>query len=119
VGLLTGNLERGAALKLRSAGVAPERFALGAYGSDAAERPALPAIAQRRAEALVGRDIPGSSVVIVGDTPDDVACARSIGARTVAVATGFYDAAALAAAGATHVFSDLSETVAVLDALLA
>jgi phosphoglycolate phosphatase len=119
VGLLTGNLERGAALKLRSAGVAPERFALGAYGSDAAERPALPAIAQRRAEALVGRDIPGSSVVIVGDTPDDVACARSIGARTVAVATGFYDAAALAAAGATYVFSDLSETVAVLDALLA
>ena len=62
VGLLTGNLERGAALKLRSAGVAPERFALGAYGSDAAERPALPAIARRRAEALLGRDIPGTNV---------------------------------------------------------
>jgi phosphoglycolate phosphatase len=86
VGLLTGNLERGAALKLRSAGVAPDRFAVGAYGSDAAERPALPAIARRRAEALTGRDIPGGDVVIVGDTPEDVACARSIGARTIGVA---------------------------------
>lgn len=118
VGLLTGNLERGAALKLRSAGVAPDRFAVGAYGSDAAERPALPAIARRRAEALLGRDIPGTNVVIVGDTPDDIACARGIGARTIGVATGSYDITALAAAGATHVFSDLTDTAAVLDALL-
>jgi phosphoglycolate phosphatase len=119
VGLLTGNLERGAALKLRAAGVAPQRFAVGAYGSDAAHRPDLPAIARRRAEALTGRAIPGSEVVIVGDTPEDVACARGIGARTVGVATGRFDEAALAAAGATHVFPSLAPTAAVLDALLA
>jgi len=119
VGLLTGNLERGAVLKLRSAGVAPARFAVGAYGSDAGRRPELPAIARRRAEAVSGRAISGDEVMIVGDTPDDVACARAIGARTVAVATGGYDVAALAAVGATHVFADLSDTVAVLDALLA
>ncbi len=119
VGLLTGNLERGAALKLRSAGIDPARFAVGAYGSDAAHRPELPAIARRRAESLNGSRIAGEDVVIVGDTPDDIACGRPIGARTVAVATGHYDVAALAAAGATHVFADLSETAAVLEALLA
>ncbi len=118
VGLLTGNVERGAALKLRSAGIAPGRFALGAYGSDAAHRPELPDIARRRAEALLGAPLSGRDVVIIGDTPDDVACARPIAARTVAVATGQYDPAALRAAGATHVFGDLSDTRAVLDALL-
>lgn len=119
VGLLTGNLERGAALKLRSAGIDPSRFAVGAYGSDAAHRPELPAIARGRAESLTGRSIAGPDVVVIGDTPDDVACARPIGARTVAVATGRYDVTVLAAAGATHVFADLSDTAAVLDALLA
>lgn len=118
VGLLTGNVARGAELKLRSVGIAPARFALGAYGSDAAHRPELPDIARRRAEALLGVSISGQDVVIVGDTPDDVACARPIAARTVAVATGQYDQAALCAAGATHVFADLSDTRAVLDALL-
>jgi len=55
----------------------------------------------------------------VGDTPDDVACARPMGARTVAVATGFFDTAALRAAEATHVFETLSDTRAVLEALFA
>jgi phosphoglycolate phosphatase-like HAD superfamily hydrolase len=119
VGLLTGNLERGAALKLQSAGIDPSRFAVGAYGSDAPDRPELPAIARRRAESLTGRAIAGEHVIVIGDTPDDVACARPIGARTVAVATGRYDVSALAAAGATHVFADLSDTAAVMEALLA
>jgi phosphoglycolate phosphatase len=118
VGLLTGNLERGAALKLHSAGIAPTRFALGAYGSDAAHRPDLPDIARRRAEHLLGTQIAGADVVIIGDTPDDVACARPIGARTIGVATGYFDVAALRAAGASWVFADLSDTRAVLDALI-
>ena len=117
VGLLTGNVERGAALKLRSAGIDPARFRVGAYGSDGAHRPDLPAIAQRRAADL-GATIAGSDVVIIGDTPDDVRCGRPIGARTVAVATGWFDVAALSAAGATHVFADLSDTARVLEALL-
>lgn len=118
VGLLTGNVAHGARLKLQSARIDPDRFKVGAFGSDAADRPALPAIARARAEALVGRSIAGDSVVIIGDTPDDVACARPIGARTVAVATGAYDVTALRAAGATHVFQDLSDTAAVLAAVL-
>ena len=118
VGLLTGNLEGGAALKLKSAGLDPRRFVVGAYGSDAAHRPALPAIAARRAAERTGQEIPGRDVVIIGDTPDDVACGEPIGARVVAVATGFYDIAALRAAGAARVFADLRDTATVLDAIL-
>ncbi len=118
VGLLTGNLERGAALKLRSAGLDPARFAVGAYGSDSGHRPDLPAIAAERAARRTGRPVPGGNVVIVGDTPADVACGRPIGARTVAVATGSYDVAALRAAGAAHVFATLADTAAVLEAVL-
>lgn len=119
VGLLTGNLERGAALKLRSAGIAPARFAVGAYGSDSHRRSDLPAVAARRAAEHTGRAFTGEQVVILGDTPDDVACGRPIGARAVAVATGFYDVAALRATGAAFVFPDLRDTAAVLAAILA
>jgi len=118
VGLLTGNLARGAALKLASAGLDPARFVVGAYGSDAAHRPDLPGIARDRAEALAQRSIAGEQVIVIGDTPADVACARPIGARTVAVATGSYDVPALRAAGADHAFADLGATRAVLDAIL-
>jgi phosphoglycolate phosphatase-like HAD superfamily hydrolase len=118
VGLLTGNVARGAELKLVSAGLDPRRFALGAYGSDSHRRPDLPAIAARRAAERTGVPVTGGDVVVVGDTPDDVACGRPIGARAVAVATGFYDVAALRAAGADHVFADLADTSAVLDAIL-
>jgi phosphoglycolate phosphatase-like HAD superfamily hydrolase len=119
VGLLTGNLERGAALKLRAAGLDPARFAVGAFGSDSPRRPDLPAIAAERAARHSGRSFTGADIMIVGDTPDDVACGRPIGARTVAVATGFFDVAQLRAAGAAHVFEHLSDTRAVTGALLA
>jgi phosphoglycolate phosphatase len=120
VGLLTGNLERGAALKLRAAGLDPARFAVGAFGSDSPRRPDLPAIAAERAALHTGgsTSFAGADIVIVGDTPDDVDCGRPIGARTVAVATGFYDVAQLRAAGAAHVFEHLADTRAVTGALL-
>jgi phosphoglycolate phosphatase-like HAD superfamily hydrolase len=118
VGLLTGNLEHGAGLKLRSAGLTPARFAIGAYGSDCERRTDLPAVAARRATERTGREFRGSDVVIIGDTPADVACARPLGARAVAVATGFYGADVLRDAGAASVFPDLGDTRAVLAALL-
>lgn len=119
VGLVTGNVVAGAALKLRAAGLDFERFRVGAFGTDSAHRPDLPPIARRRAEARTGRSIAGADVVVVGDTPADVACGRPIGARTIAVATGSYDAQALAAAGAAHVFANLADTAGVLAAILA
>jgi phosphoglycolate phosphatase-like HAD superfamily hydrolase len=119
VGLLTGNVERGAALKLRAAGLDPARFAVGAYGSDSAVRRELPAIAARRAAVRSGRPVSGRDIVIVGDTPEDVTCGRHIGARVVAVATGHYDRASLEAAGAALVLPDLADVAAVVQALLA
>jgi phosphoglycolate phosphatase-like HAD superfamily hydrolase len=119
VGLLTGNVAAGAALKLSSAGLDPERFRVGAFGSDSARRGELPQVAAARATTLTGRRFAGADVVILGDTPDDVACGRSIGARSVAVATGFYDVPALRACGATYVFETLADTRAVLDAIFA
>jgi phosphoglycolate phosphatase len=118
LGLLTGNLERGAALKLRAAGIDPARFKVGAYGSDAAHRPDLPPIAARRAEPFFGRAPAGGEVVIIGDTPADVACGAAIGARAVAVATGSYTVAELAACGAHAVFEDLGDTDRALAAIL-
>jgi phosphoglycolate phosphatase-like HAD superfamily hydrolase len=118
LGLLTGNVAQGAALKLRSGGIAPERFRVGAYGSDAAYRPDLPPIAARRAEAIFGRVPHGADVVIIGDTPADVACGAGIEARALGVATGAYSVSDLEACGAHAVFLDLSETDAVLAAIL-
>ncbi|HET7599596.1 MAG TPA: HAD family hydrolase [Gemmatimonadales bacterium] len=118
LGLLTGNLERGAALKLRSGGIDPARFRVGAYGSDSAHRPDLPAIAAERAAPIFGRVPAGSEVVIIGDTPADIACGAGIGARAVAVATGAYGVAELAACGAHAVFEDLADTERVLAAIL-
>ena len=119
VGLLTGNVQHGAALKLRSAGLDFARFTVGAYGSDSHYRPNLPAIAARRAEQRTRRTFSGADIVIVGDTPDDVACARPMGARTVGVGTGYYTAAQLREAGATHAFDNLGDTAAVIRALFA
>ena len=118
LGLLTGNVEQGAALKLRSGGIDPARFRVGAYGSDAAHRPHLPAIAARRAEPYFGRVPTGSEVVIIGDTPADIHCGQGIAARAVAVATGGYSVSDLAACGPHAVFTDLSATDQVVDAIL-
>jgi len=119
LGLLTGNLARGAALKLRAAGLDPERFRVGAFGSDSSHRPDLPAIAAERASPIFGRVLAGEEVVIIGDTPADVACGSGIGARTVAVATGAYAVAELEASGAHAVFPNLADVEAAVAAILA
>jgi phosphoglycolate phosphatase len=118
VGLLTGNIVEGAALKLRSGGIDPERFRVGAYGSDAAHRPALPAIAARRAEPFFGRVPSGHDVVIIGDTPADIHCGQGISARAIGVATGGYSLADLEGCGPYAVFADLSDTDRVLETIL-
>lgn len=118
VGLLTGNIVSGARLKLGAADLAFSRFALGAYGSDSANRPDLPAIAAARAEQFLGRIPTGHDVVILGDTPADVTCGAGIGARAVAVATGSYSVAELDAAGAWASFDTFVDTDAVLEAVL-
>ena len=89
LGLLTGNVLSGAAQKLRVVGIDVGRFRVGAFGSDGEHRHDLPAIARERASAHVGVDVAGGACVIIGDTPSDVACGKGIGARAIAVATGY------------------------------
>lgn len=117
IGLLTGNIERGAGLKLGSVGLA-DRFVLGAYGSDHERRDQLPPFAIERAKKLTGRVFEGAEIVIIGDTPFDMTCGQAFGVRAVGVATGRYTEEELHEAGAWKVFTDLSETDAVLEALL-
>ena len=118
LGLLTGNVGEGAAAKLRAVGIDPSRFLVNAFGSDHEHRPELPAIARQRAAELLGVDIPGDRVVVIGDTPADVTCGREIGARAIGVATGRYSVDELASYGAHAVFRDLTDTPAVVQAIV-
>ena len=117
LGLLTGNIERGARLKIDSAGISYSRFRLGAFGSDHEIRDQLPAIAVARAEAKLGHHFEGKSVVIVGDTPADIACGVQLGARSIAVATGLFTEEQLAACEPDFLFSTLEDVEAVVRAI--
>jgi phosphoglycolate phosphatase len=119
VGLLTGNLIAGARTKLRAVGIDFHRFKVGAFGSDHEARGELPAVAQRRAREELGVDVSGCDVIVIGDTPADIQCGQSIGARAIAVATGHYSVDQLRAHDPAVVFADLSDTAAVIDAILA
>lgn len=115
VGLGTGNLEDGARLKLRRAGLA-ERFAFGGFGSDAEERAALLRIGAMRGAQRLGIPLADCRVVVVGDTARDVAAAAAIGAACLAVRTGGSADAALRAAGPCTIVDTLAAPE-VLDAL--
>lgn len=117
-GLVTGNFAEPARIKLGHFGLR-RYFGFGAYGDDAPVRDALVPIAverARRARVAVRRP---DDVVVIGDTPLDVQCAAAAGARSVAVATGSCDEAALLEAGAHAVLPDLGDTPTVVDILLA
>ena len=118
LGLLTGNVVHGAERKLRCVGIEFARFPVGAFGSDGEHRHDLPAIARDRASAHIGRPVRGDACVIIGDTPSDIACGRGIGARAIAVATGHYDVASLEACNPHAVFPDLTDTMAIVRAIV-
>ncbi|WP_420456877.1 HAD family hydrolase [Rubrivirga sp.] len=105
MGMLTGNLEPLAYLKIEQIGLGRDELPFGAFGSDDADRNALPAVAARRASERYGREVTPDQLVVIGDTPRDIACARAVGATAVAVATGRYSA------------DDLREADVVLDTL--
>jgi phosphoglycolate phosphatase-like HAD superfamily hydrolase len=115
IGLLTGNYPETGRLKLEAAGIAPERFAVAAWGDEADRRPDLVPLARRRHARHSGQQLPAEQVVIVGDTPHDVECARVHGCRSLAVATGGSTREQLAACGPSRLVDDLSDTAAVLE----
>lgn len=118
VGLLTGNVEAGARIKLAPTGLWP-LFQVGAYGSDDIDRRRLPPIACERARALAGHEFSFDRVTILGDTPLDVDCARACGARAIAVATGFYPYDDLVGCGPDLIFKDFSDVAGVVAQLTA
>jgi phosphoglycolate phosphatase len=117
LGLLTGNVESGARLKLAAVGLDFEQFRINAFGSDNEVRGALPAIAHRRMQDVFGVTLGGRDVVVIGDTPADISCGRALGARAIAVATGSYSVNELKAHHPYAVFQDLSDTDAVMAAI--
>ena len=114
--LLTGNYERAARLKLEHFDLW-RYFECGAFGDDAPDRNSLVPKALARIRARGGPAVGPSDVVVIGDTPHDVACALAAGARPVGVATGPFSADQLRESGAAVVFEDLSDTEAFLDLL--
>ncbi len=108
-GLVTGNYSRAAPLKLRACGLDPAWFEVGAFGDDGRTRPDLVALALKRCAERFGWAPDPSHVIVVGDTPRDVACAHAHGCVAFAVATGRYGIEELRAAGADVVVRDLSD----------
>jgi phosphoglycolate phosphatase-like HAD superfamily hydrolase len=110
VGILTANMPRTAHLKLHAAHYNPHDFDFGVYGSEAPTRTGLAPIALQRAREHLHRDLPPENALFIGDTPEDIACARSIGGQVIAVATGRYSADALAAHQPTVTVENLADT---------
>jgi phosphoglycolate phosphatase len=117
LGLQTGNIQRGARLKLEPAGLNPY-FTVGAFGDDSIDRDKLPQIAVQRVREQCGRIFRGQEVVVVGDTPADISCARCFGARAVVVATGFQSRDELEKAGPDALFDDFSDAGQVVQVIL-
>ncbi len=112
-GLLTGNLRRGAEFKLTHYKVW-HYFGFGAFADDSPRRNDLGPHALRRAKEKHAVEFSPADTFILGDTPHDIECGQVIGAKTIAVATGRYSVAELAAHAPTAVFQDFSDTAAFL-----
>jgi phosphoglycolate phosphatase-like HAD superfamily hydrolase len=107
VGLGTGNVERGARIKLERVGIS-DRFGFGGFGCDAEDRAKLIRVGAERGAARLGVLRERCRVVVIGDTPRDVAAAKAIGAESLAVATGTVAHEELAACSPSHLFASLA-----------
>jgi phosphoglycolate phosphatase len=117
--LLTGNYEPAALVKLGAVGLDHHfDFAVGAFGSDHRDRTRLVPIAVEKARRLYEANLSPADVIVIGDTPRDIACARAGGARAVAVATGQFSLMTLEEHHPDVLLADLSDTEAAAAAIL-
>ncbi len=116
LGLLTGNLQRGARLKLERYGLW-HYFDFGAFADDDMDRNRLGEFARRRALEKHGHEFEGAFIDVIGDTGHDIACGKAFGARTVAVATGSWTREQLARWEPDFLFDDLSQVETVMKTL--
>ena len=118
--LLTGNIEPMAYLKMELVGLEKFFTLPGAFGEESHDRRDLPAIAAERINKHLRSDLRPQQFIVIGDTPNDIACARHFGARVVAVGTGrFYSAEDILACGPDALLPDLTDSELVLDTLAA
>lgn len=117
LGLLTGNIKRGARIKVDALGFDWADFPIGAFGDDHADRNQLGPIAQQRANQHYGRNFSAENIYILGDTTKDIACARALGAKAIAVATGAHSFDHLSKHKPDLLFRDFSEPSAVAEAI--
>lgn len=115
LGLLTGNHSGAVPHKLGAIGIDHDWFSIGAFGDEADARPDLTTLAMRRYATHTGDDARPDRVVVIGDTPADIDCAKAHGCIAFAVATGPYDSAALHGAGADVVVKDLRDPSPLLE----
>ena len=108
LGLGTGNIRKGAEIKLGCVGIY-HRFAFGGFGDDSIDRPTLLMAGARRGADKLGTPIEDCRVVVIGDTPKDIAGAKAIGAESIAVATGMHDVAELKQCDPTVVLANLAD----------
>jgi phosphoglycolate phosphatase-like HAD superfamily hydrolase len=116
-GVVTGNFEATARIKLEAAGLACH-LSVGAFASDSAHRPDLPAIAKGRWEEAAGHAIDSDCCVIVGDTPKDLEAARANRMKCILVGTGRYPIEELRYYAPDACAADLTDTAAITDLLL-
>ena len=118
LGLLTGNIEEGARIKLDFFGL-NDYFNIGAFGNDDEDRDRLLPVAVDKLSKMNSLHVNFRDCIVIGDTPRDISCSKPYGAFSVAVATGPYSAATLSEAGADIVLNDLSNTEAFMSILKA
>lgn len=117
LGLLTGNVQRGAQVKLNAVEL-NKYFSFGVYGDDHEDRYELPRIALEKILNKHGRVFHGKEIVIIGDTVHDVNCGKSLGVRSIAVGTGHEPLENLLAQEPDYYFKDFSSTHDVIEAIL-
>ena len=117
LGLLTGNVRRGAVIKLSRHGIY-EHFIEGGFGSDHHDRNELGPVALRRMQDATGTTYDITDVIVIGDTPKDIRCAEAFGAKCVAVATGEYSHAELSALNPWRCVESFADVPAIVELLL-
>jgi phosphoglycolate phosphatase-like HAD superfamily hydrolase len=117
LGLLTGNVRRGAVIKLTRHGIF-EHFIEGGFGSDHHDRNQLGPVALQRMQEATGTTYDIADVIVIGDTPKDIRCAEAFGAKCLAVATGQYSHAELSALNPWRCVESFADVPAIIELLL-
>jgi phosphoglycolate phosphatase-like HAD superfamily hydrolase len=117
LGLVTGNVREAVPYKLQAVGIDPSLFRFGAFGSEHKDRRLLPSLALHRLSQLLGEAPRAEQVLVIGDTPKDIECARHAGLKVMCVATGCYGFEEMDSFSPDYLLKDLSETDQVLEIL--